>query len=487
VDAGAAAVPIPRRAWIAGLVASGSTFVFVVDAGLLSIAFPKLQQAFPDTDRGTLSWAFTGFSVVMAALMAFAGNLADRVGRKRIYLRGLGVYGLGAVAVALAPSPAAFIGARLVQGAGAAFFVTSALALLLVEFPPQRRGAALALSGAMGSLAAILAPTVGADILERFSWRWAFFTLGVLAFVSLIAGRSLVDSRSETTTERPDTASVAIGALGVALVMLAIQRGQAWGWGAPLTWTVAVAGLALLPVVVWRSLVRPRPLVPPPLMRERPYWLFTAACVVQQSGFFGYFFATPLILTGVWRWSVLDAGWAMAVSMVVSAAVVMFVAKIADTRGYTGILVVGIVVTAGSGLWWIATMGVTPSIWWALGPGLVMQGIGGSITGNLTTGAALRSVPSDLMGSAGSLHQMCRRVGGALGVALTVALLGTATDPADLLRGAQRVWWMLVIVHAVMAVFVIAGGRAARAAPSRVLRERRASPVAPGHRYRRRP
>jgi EmrB/QacA subfamily drug resistance transporter len=449
-----AQVAITRRAWIAAIAASASTFVFVVDSGLLSIAFPKLQEAFPATDRGTLSWAFTGFSVVMAALMAFAGNLADRVGRKRVYLGGLTVYGVGAIGTATAPTVSVLIVSRLVQGAGAAFFVTSALALMLIEFPVERRGAALGLWGVVGSLGAILAPTVGAEILDRWSWRWAFGALAVLALASVFAGRVLVDSRNETATAAPDTASVLIGAGGVALVMLAISRGSTWGWSSPLTWLVLVVGLALLPLVVRRSRTRPRPLIPPLLMQERPYRLLTLACVVQQVGFFGYFFALPIILTGVWHWTVLQAGYAMALSMAVSAVVVVFAARFADAHGYTGLILVGAAITAGSAVWWIVTMRVEPDVWLALGPGLVLQGIGSSIVGNLTTAFALRHVPVELMGSANSLHQMSRRVGGALGVALTVALLGTSQDPAELLDGARRSWGLLILVHVVMAGLV---------------------------------
>jgi EmrB/QacA subfamily drug resistance transporter len=455
-------VAIPRHAWVVALAASASTFVFMIDSGLLSIAFPKLQETFPTTDRGTLSWAFTGFSVVMAACMAFAGNLADRIGRKRVYLWGLAVYGVGAAVTATAPTVAVLIASRLVQGAGAAFFVTSALALMLVEFPPERRGAALALWGIVGAVAGILAPTAGAKILDQWSWRWAFGTLAVLALGSVVLGRVLVDTRSESMTAAPDTASVIVGAGGIALITLAISRGTAWGWTSPMTAGALIIGLALLPVVLHRSRTRPRPLVPPLLMQLRRYRLLTLACVAQQVGFFGYFFSLPIILTGVWNWSVLEAGYAMAVSMAVSAVVIVFAARFADARGYTRLILVGAAIATSSALWWIVTMGTTPDIWLALGPGIVLQGIGSSIVGNLTTGAALKGVPVELMGSANSLHQMSRRVGGALGVALTVALIGASTDPTELLDGARRAWGLLIAAHVLMAAFVVAGTRGSK-------------------------
>ena len=460
--------PIPRRAWTAAIAASASTFLFVVDSGLLSIAFPKLAETFSHTPRSTLAWASTGFSVVMAALMAFAGNLADRVGRRRVYLGGLTVYGIGAALTASAPTVGLLIAARLLQGAGAAFFVTSALALMLVEFPAERRGAALAVWGVVGSAGAILAPTVGAEILDRWSWRWAFATLAVLALASLALGvRGLDDSRSDTAAAAPDAVAVVAGALGIALLTLAFGRGPLWGWTDGRTLAMLVTGAALLPVVIRRSRRHPRPLVPPLLMRERSYRLLTLACVVQQIGFFSYFFSFPIILTGVWRWSVLRAGYAMAVSMAVSAVVVVLAARFADAHGYTALIVVGTVVAAASAAWWLATFGVTPDVAWALVPGLVLQGAGSSIVGNLTTAAALRGVPAGLMGSANSLHQMARRVGGAVGVAVTVALLGESRDRGALLQGARRAWVLLIVVHVVMGgLVVLAGAKRSTDAPA---------------------
>ena len=451
---------IPRRAWIIAVVASASTFLFVADSGLLSIAFPQLSTEFSSANRATLSWAFTGYAVVMAALMAYAGNLADRVGRKRVFLGGLAVYIVGATLTALAPSAGLLICARLVQGAGAAFFSTSALALMLVEFPTERRATALSTNGIIGSIGAIITPTLGAAMLERWSWRWAFGSIAALALVALIAGsRLLTDSRSDTAIEAPDTPSVLIGAIGVGLITLALSRGTAWGWLSPKTLGTLMVGACLLPIVVRRSRVSTRPLIPPLVMAERGYRLLTLAAIVQQIGFFGYYFSLPLILTGVWEWSALNAGYAMAGSMLVSAVVAPISGRIADRRGYEGLLLVGCALTAAAAAWWLLNFRLDVRVVAALVPGLVLQGIGSCIVGNLTTGAALRSVPAGLMASANSLHQMARRVGGALGVALVIALLGESRLPAELLIGARRVWVLLIVVHAAMVPLVVAAHR----------------------------
>jgi EmrB/QacA subfamily drug resistance transporter len=447
------------------MLTSAATFVFVMDSGLLSIAFPKLAVAFKGTNRATLSWASTGFSVVMAACMAFAGSVADRFGRKRVYLFGLAAYTAGATVTAIAPNVAVLIGARLMQGAGAAFFVTAGLALALVAFPPARRATALGLWGIIGSAAAIVSPTVGAAALDTWSWRWAFGGLAACSGLALIAGFRLAgDGPSIVGEGPPDPLAVVLGAVGVALIVLSISRSQLWGWIDPRTLGALVIGLLLLPVVVRRSFHHPRPLVPPALARHREYLLLTASCVVQQVGFFGYFFSLPLILTGVWKWSSLSAGYAMAGSMAVSALVVFPCARWAERRGYTGMVLAGTVLVSVSYIWWLITFSTSPNIGWALVPGLVITGVGSSITGNFASGSALHHVPPEVMGQGNSLHQMSRRIGGSIGVALTIALIGESHDPKALLAGAHRVWILLIVVHGLMAVLFALGSAPSRSA-----------------------
>jgi MFS family permease len=179
--------------------------------------------------------------------------------------------------------------------------------------------------------------------------------------------------------------------------------------------------------------------------------------VVQQIGFFAYFFSMPIILIGVWGWSALEAGYAMAFSMAISAIVVPPAARWAERRGYTGLILFGAAVVSCATLWWLLTFDVEPDLWWALVPGLVLQGTGSSIVGNFTSGAALTHVPPHVMGQGNSLHQMSRRVGGAIGVAAAIALLGESADPEALLDGARHVWAMLIGVHVVMSALFIAG------------------------------
>jgi EmrB/QacA subfamily drug resistance transporter len=454
------------------LLCAAATFVFVMDSGLLSIAFPKLSTAFKGTSRATLSWTSSGYSVAIAALMTFTGTVADRLGRKKVYLGGLALYTVAALGAGLATNVWMLIAARVLQGAGSALFLTAGLAIAIVAFPPGRRATALAVWGIAGSAGAVVSPTVGAAVLDTWSWRWAFIGLAAFAAIALGVGLWLPDDRAQATGERPpDPIGVGLAAAGIALVVLAIVRSQLWGWIDLRTLGCLAAGIAVLPVVGYRSIRHPRPLIPPELRRHREYLVLSFACLVQQIAFFSYFFSLPLILTGAWHWSTLKAGYAMAISMAVSAGVVFPCARWVERRGYTRLVIVGAAIGAASCLWWMLTFRVKPNTWWALAPGLAIFGIGSSITGNFMTGAALRHVPASVMGQGNALHQMGRRIGGAIGVALTIALIGESRERGPLLAGGKRAWVLLIVVHVIMTALFLIGQmpnrqRAAEAIPS---------------------
>ena len=133
-----------QRAWLAMCVAAASIFLFVLDSGLLSIALPSIEQEFSETPRSIVAWTATGFLVTLASLLLIGGRLADARGRKRYYLFGVLLFGFGSLCTALAPTVPLLITARVIGGAGAAFLTSSTLALVLPEFPFEKRGAMMA-------------------------------------------------------------------------------------------------------------------------------------------------------------------------------------------------------------------------------------------------------------------------------------------------------------------------------------------------------
>jgi MFS family permease len=161
-----------RRAKITLTVSIG-VFMASLDLFIVNIAFPDIRRDFPGTSIGTLSWILNGYGIGFAALLVPAGRWADRAGRKRAFLGGLALFSLASAACAAAPSVAVLVAARLVQAVGAAFLFPSSLGLLLPEYPPHKRGAAVGIWAAVGGVAAAAGPPVG-GLLVQAGWRWVF-------------------------------------------------------------------------------------------------------------------------------------------------------------------------------------------------------------------------------------------------------------------------------------------------------------------------
>ena len=157
-----------QRRTVALLVACGGAFFGFLDATIVNVSFPDIARSFPESSRSGLSWILDAYFIVLAALLVPAGAIADRLGRKRVFLWGLGAFTVCSALCAVAPTLDTLIAARVLQGAGAAVLAPVSLALVLPEFPPQRRATAVGIWGASAALAAAMGRRSGAC---SSSWR----------------------------------------------------------------------------------------------------------------------------------------------------------------------------------------------------------------------------------------------------------------------------------------------------------------------------
>src|SRR5919206_1703198 len=166
---------VMQRRWQVLLVTAVAVFMGFLDVTIVNIAFPDIEASFPSASLAGLSWILNAYNIVFAALLVPAGRLADRVGRRRMFLGGLMTFLAASAVCGLAPSVEVLVAARVVQAAGAAALVPPSLALLLPEFPLAQRATATALWGATGAVAAALGPSLGGTLVEATDWRWVFF------------------------------------------------------------------------------------------------------------------------------------------------------------------------------------------------------------------------------------------------------------------------------------------------------------------------
>src|SRR3954470_4073368 len=201
------------RRWKVLLVTGVAVFMAFLDVTIVNVAFPSIEAAFPSASLASLSWILNAYNIVFAALLVPAGRLADRVGRRRLFLGGMVGFLLASAACGLASSVEVLVAARVVQAAGAAALVPTSLALVLPEFPLEQRATATALWGATGAVAAATGPSLGGVLVDATSWRWVFFVNLAIGLPALIPARRLLrERRDEHPGPLPD-------ALGVVLLV----------------------------------------------------------------------------------------------------------------------------------------------------------------------------------------------------------------------------------------------------------------------------
>jgi EmrB/QacA subfamily drug resistance transporter len=460
VDA-AAARRVGRRPQVVFAVTALGAFMASLDLSIVNVAFPALQRSFPHDSRATLAWVITAYTIVFASLLVTAGRTADRLGRRRVFFIGLGVFTLGSALCALAPSVPLLIAGRLVQGIGAAAMVPSSVGLLLGAFPVERRSQIVALWGGVGALAVATGPSLGAALITVGGWRWAFFVNLPIGLVAWLVGRRvLVESRAEEIQARPDYAGVAVLIGALAALVLAISEGPTWGWGSARIITCFAVVPVLGAIFLYRSAHHPEPVLDLTLFSARSFSVTNAATVLYAMGFYAMLLGNVLFLTGVWHYSILRAGLAITPGPLVVAVVSGPAGRLAGSVGFRAILVTGSAVFAG-GLGWYATrIGVHPDYLARWLPATLLTGLGIGLTFPIMSAAAVSSLPGNRFAVGSAVNQTARQVGGSLGIALLVVILGTPATAAGALIHFRHLWLFATVAA------ILSGAVATRLGPA---------------------
>ena len=410
----------------------------LLDSGGLFIAFPFIEERFEaGASRTTISWVVTAFFVIMVATLLVAGRLADRFGRRRIFLIGAATYAGGAFIGAAAPTLWLLIGGRVVQGVGVALLSPSSVAMALARFPPSRRAMALGVWGTVGAATAMAAAPVAAVVVELFDWRAVLILNGALAAIAFGAGLAVIDADVPEDQTRPVRVSGAVLAMiAVGALCLLLVQGPDWGW------TGATAATAVASMLAGAAFLRhlrtdPFPLLDTGIFRERRFVAASAVSVCCQLGFFSVYFGLPLLMTEAWDWSPLQVGLGLTPLNGIAVLTAVPAGRWVDEHGPRAMLAGGGVLTAGAMLvtgLWLVDEGYAVVL-----PGLLATGLGAMAIGNHTTVAALADVDDGDLGSANAGYFTTRRLGSALGAVAVAAIVGN-TEAGDFLARYDWVW-----------------------------------------------
>ena len=442
--------------WKVLLLISSGSFMAFLDAPVVSVAFPEIGRSFPDASSTALAWVLDGYFIGFAAFLLVAGRLADRIGRRRMFIAGVWVFTLASLACAVAPSVEFLVGARIVQALGAAAVVPAGQGLMLAEFPVGERKTAIGVLAAIIGLGTALAPAFGGVIVGWLGWEWIFWVnLVGGGAVILWAMSLLVHDKGEPGTPMPDALGAVCQAAALALLVLGILKVPDWGWGDTRT-------VLALPSRRWhwwcssgaRAVVG-APVLDFKLFRDRTIRAANLASLVFAIGFYGTIIIAVLFLSNVWGYSTLETGLAFVPGAIFSAGFGRPAGKFADRVGPRPVAVVGGVM-AGAGLLLITiSVGPEPNFVrdWLPGALLYSAGLVVALTGMV--GGAVTGAPAPQFAQASGANAAIRQVGGAIGVALMLAITTNAT-PATLNDLAHDAFW--VAVAALFAGGVVALG-----------------------------
>jgi len=456
-----------------------AVFMSSLDLFIVNIAFPQLAAEFDGgPSRETLSWVLSAYAIVYAALLIPAGRLADLIGRKRVFLAGLAIFTVASAICAAATSVELLIAARGLQAVGAAALLPTSLALLLPEFPPAKRGAAVGIWAAVGGAAAAAGPPLGGLLVEA-SWRWVFLVnvpIGIA--VAFAAVRVLRETREPAGRRLPDVVGAVLLMGAITTLALAIVEGEEWGWGSTRVVALFVAATLLLATFVARSARHPAPVVELSLLRERAVAAANVGSLLFFAGFGANILGAVLFLTQVWDWSTLHAGLALAVGPTMAALSAAPSGRLADRYGPRAIGLPGALLLTAGCAWWMLALGDSPG--WAtdLLPGQVLAGVGiGMILPTLGS-ASVVTLPPERFATGVGVYGMSRQIGTAIGVALMVALLAGSTDGALDAAAFAPVWGLVAGLSLATALAFAALGRV----HARGAREASVVPLVASHR-----
>jgi len=427
-----------------------AVFISTLDVFIVNIAVPAIQSDFHDSSVADISWVLSVYAIVFAALLVPASKLGDVIGRRRVFAAGLIAFGLGSALCAAAPSLGFLIGARVLQGAGAAAVTPTSLGLMLPSIPPQRHAAAIGGWAALGAVGAASGPPLG-GLLTDVSWNWIFIVNVPLALLALVGTyRVLPEIRDPAKPPLPDLLGTIVLVAAVSVATLGLVQGSAWSWD--LRVVACFAGALILAVVfVARSSRHHAPVLELGIVRVPAFALASVSAALFFAAFSAMLLGNVLFLTGVWHYSVLRAGITLTPGPIAAAVFAPFAGKLSHRYGPGPVGAAGAVLFSIGSVMWVALIGLDPTYWTRFFPAMIIGGTGVGLAMPAFTIAATSTLPPHKLATGNGAQTMFRQIGATLGIAAFVAILGTPT-PATVVNAYNNTRWFMIAAAAAAAM-----------------------------------
>ena len=452
------------RGWTLAL--TSIAFIMVtLDALVVVTALPAIHREFGG-DLAQLEWTINAFTLTFAAGIITAAALGDRFGRRRIFVLGLGLFTAASAACALAPDAAVLVGARAVQGLGAAMVMPLSLTILVAAFPPERRGAIIGIWGALGGLGVAGGPLVGGAITQGLDWHWIFWINVPIGVVALILSRlRLAETRGPAT--RLDLVAAGLVAGGATGIVWGLIRAGQIGWGAVEVIAALAAGLALLAAFIAWEARATEPMLPLRLFASRAFTASIAAGFLMSGSIFSAAFLIAQFFQIGLGYSPLEGGLRILPWTATPFLIAPIGGALSDRVGRRPVLFVGLTLQA-IGLAWLAATASIETGYGLMIPPLVLAGVGISLALPVAPAAVLGSVSPADVGKASGVNSTMQRFGAAFAIAVASAVfaangqLGTAAAFTTGFRPALTVVAAMSLLGALAALAISHQPAAAR-------------------------
>ena len=452
--------------WRAFALLAVAYFMTIIDLTIVNVSLPTIGRDLHFSET-SLQWVVTAYALTFGGFLLLGGRAADLFGRRRILMAGLALFTVTSLSCGLASSEAFLIGARAVQGLGAAIMLPSALSIVMNMFEEgAERNKALGIWGGLGAAGATVGLITGGLLTRYAGWQYIFFlNVPIGAAALALAPRVVPDSRLDRAGRRFDALGAIAGTGGLVLLVDAISQAPQYGWGATRTVAVLAAAAALLVGFVVIERRAKDPILPLRIFRLRTLAGANAAGLLLGGSFFAFVFVGTLYMQQVLHYSALQSGVAWLAASLTSIALAG-VSQWLVTRGGAKIVMAIGMTLIGAGVVWATQVPVDGRFLENLAGPFVVAGAGTAFAFIPISIAALAGVAEHQAGLASGLLNTSQQLGGAIGIAIASSVAATHTKtllhagqagPVALTGGFQQALWVLAAIAliALPAIFVL--------------------------------
>jgi EmrB/QacA subfamily drug resistance transporter len=441
-------------------------FMTIIDLTIVNVSLPTIGRDLHFSPTN-LQWVVTGYALTFGGLLLLGGRAADLLGRRRILMVGLALFTLASLACGLATSDTFLIGARAVQGVGAAIMLPAALSIVMNMFEEgAERNKALGIWGGLGATGATVGLIAGGFLTRYAGWQYIFYlNVPIGATALLLAPRIVPESRLATDRRRFDVAGAITSTAGLVLLVDAISQAPQYGWGATRTLALlATSAVLLVAFLVIESRVE-SPLLPLSIFRLRTLAGANVAGLLLGGSFFAFVFVGTLYMQQVLHYSALQSGVAWLAASLTSVALAGLSQWLVTRGGAKIVMAIGMTLI-GAGVIWAAQVPADGQFLANLAGPFAVAGAGTAFAFIPISIGALAGVAEDRAGLASGLLNTSQQLGGAIGIAIassiaighTRALLHAGdAAPSALTGGFTRALWVLgaIALLALPAIFTL--------------------------------